>query len=81
MATTQLTAVGAAAAVALNGTPTGSRAAGSSSIVLTNLGTAAVFIGGSNVTATTGIQIAAGANLVLPAVDGGAPIYVVLGVF
>ena len=42
---------------------------GTAPVVISNLGTNPVFIGGSNVTATTGVQIGAGTNLVLPATD------------
>jgi hypothetical protein len=42
---------------------------GAAPVVISNLGTNPVFVGGGNVTATTGVQIAAGANLVLPATD------------
>jgi hypothetical protein len=62
---------------------------GSAPVVVSNLGAAAVFLGGPNVTATTGVQVAPGANLPIPSVSQ-ATIYaiaatgtnnVVVGVF
>ena len=63
--------------------------AGGQTVVITNLGSNAVFIGGQNVTATTGVQIAAGANLTLQsngtstiwAIAAAGPNNVVVGVF
>jgi hypothetical protein len=69
--------------------PPGVTQPGSAPVFVSNLGTNAVFLGGPNVTATTGVQVAAGATLPLPAV-GQSPIYaiattassnVVVGVF
>jgi hypothetical protein len=62
---------------------------GTGGVIVSNLGTAAVFLGGPNVTATTGVQIAAGATLPIASVSQ-ATIYaiaatgtnnVVVGVF
>jgi hypothetical protein len=44
---------------------------GTTTVVVSNTGTAAVFLGGPSVTATTGISVANGTNLVLPATDPG----------
>lgn len=57
-------------------TPSGVTQPGTAPVVVSNLGTAAVFLGGPNVTATTGVQVAAGANLPLPVV-GQAPVYAI----
>jgi hypothetical protein len=87
MAATVLTTVGTTA-VQIYVSP-GVTQPGAAPVVVSNLGAAAVFLGGPNVTATTGVQVGAGANLVLPAV-GQSPIYaiaatgtnnVVVGVF
>lgn len=44
---------------------------GTTTVIVSNTGTGAVFLGGPAVTATTGISVANGTNLVLPATDPG----------
>lgn len=50
---------------------------GAAPIVVSNLGANPVFLGGPAVTAVTGVQVAAGANL---AIAGGSDIYAIAAV-
>lgn len=67
--TTQATTVGTNAVQILG--PQSYALPGTTTVVISNTGTGAVFIGGSGVTASTGISVANGTNLVLPATDPG----------
>jgi hypothetical protein len=70
MATTTSTAVGTGAAVILPAQPFSQP--GTSSVVISNLNASvgSIFVGGPAVTVTTGVEVAKGTNLVLPAVSG-----------
>lgn len=64
MAATVATSVGTGAAAQID---TGLPSAPGATVVVSNLGpTNPIFVGGPGVTSGTGIQVAAGANLVLP---------------
>lgn len=73
MAATTSTTVGTGAAVIF--APTGVTQPGTAAVVISNLGANPVFLGGPGVTATTGVQVAAGANLILP--SAGSAIYAI----
>jgi hypothetical protein len=69
------TSVGTTAVPILTGQPFSMP--GTAPVVVSNLGSNPVFLGGPAVTATTGVQVAAGANLALP---GGADVYAIAAV-
>lgn len=66
------TSVGTTAVPILSGQPFS--APGRAPLVVSNLGANPVFLGGPAVTTTTGVQVAAGANL---AIAGGSDIYAI----